>query len=334
MFDNVGFAFVKSHNSGPYRRIDFARVLLVLTALWIVSIPSLAQHRHKKSAAPHTPTIKPDILTLRYKPQAGTLLYNVQTEIGQSIQSSIRAYHGALRSDAQLAFHNIALDYKRGIWTFDEYFTKFDLTDKTLRGDSVSFHEGLAVDRITELTYNMKGDELAKLIMDTIKLLNAEAQTDAYFLQPPRMLIPLPEHAVTYGDQWSDHKQDSIAVRDTINLGTTTGEYVYDVYWNYHLARLMDTENHFYAIIVASDSGTFSGYQTNSKMKVTTRVSGPITGTDTTFLDLFSGCVTKRTIALSIPAQVTVGSDAPILDTLEVRSLVDLDESNATKLKE
>jgi hypothetical protein len=291
-----------------------------------------AQHRHKRTV-PSAPKIKKDILTLRYKPQAGTLLYNIKTEIDQSIASGAKDYRGAFHTDAQLAFHNRTIDYKHGIWTFDEYFTKFDLSNKALLGDSVGFREGLAVDRVTELTYNMQGDELAKLIVDTMKLLNTEAQTNAYFLQPPRMLIPLPEHAVTYGDIWKDHHVDTISVRDTVNLGITTGAYIYDVSWNYHLASLLDTNNHYYAIIVATDSGRFSGFQTNSETKVTTHASGPIVGNDTTVLDLFSGSVMKRSIDLAIPAKVNVASDPPFIDRLAVHSIVTLDESNATILK-
>ncbi len=304
--------------------------------LFLATVPARAQHRHRKHATAATDTlkVKPDMLTLRYKPQAGTLLYDVHTQIDQLVRADRIDLRGVLRSDAQLAFHNVAIDYKKGVWTFEEYFTKFDLAGYNLLRDSVSLRESIAVNRITELTYDMKGDELSKIVRDSLKLLNAEAQTNAYFFEPPRMLIPLPEHPVTYGDAWSEHRTDTVFVRDTVNIGTTTGQYRYDVSRTYRLARLLDTDNRYFAIIAATDSGTFSGFQTNSATQVTTTASGPITGADTTVLDLFSGCVMKRALDMTIPANVTVSSAAPLIDTLTVHSVVTLDESNATILKE
>jgi hypothetical protein len=301
---------------------------LIFTAIPFLS--ANAQQRHKPG---HTPQIKPDMLTLRYKPQAGTLLYNIHTTIDQNVHSGSNDLTGLLGSEAQIAFHNLAIDYKKGIWSFEEYFTKFDVAGHDIWGDSISLNESWAVNRISDLTYDMQGDELSNIIRDTLKLLNAEAQTNAYFFEPPRMLIPLPEHTVTYGDTWNEHRTDTVPVRDTINTGTTTGEYIYDVYRTYRLARLLDTNNRYYAIIVATDSGLFQGFQTNSETKVTTRVSGPIGGTDTTVLDLFSGCVIKRTLDITIPTTVTIASSPPFTDKLTVHSVVNLDESNATILK-
>ncbi len=300
------------------------------------TVTACAQTHHKpqaKPTPPHTPQIKADMLTLRYKPQAGTLLYNVHTQIDQFVHSDANDFRGVLRSEAQLAFHNQSIDYKTGVWTFQEYFTKFDISGHDLLGDSVSLNESWAVNRITDLTYDMQGAQINKVIRDTMRLLNAEAQTNAYFFQPPRMLIPLPERPITYGDSWSEHRIDTVPVRDTINTGVTTGEFTYDVSSTYHLARLLDTDNRYYAIIAAMDTGTFQGFQTNSETKVKTRVSGPIGGCDTTVLDLFSGCVIKRALNMSIPAGVTVSSASPFIDTLDVHSIVTLDESNATMLK-
>ena len=290
-----------------------------------------AQSR-RQPAKPHTPQIKADMLTLRYKPQAGTLLYNVHTRIDQFVHSDSTDFRGVLRSDAQLAFHNLAIDYKKGIWAFEEYFAKFGVAGHDLLGDSVLLNERWVVNRITDLTYNMKGDELSKVVRDTMKLLNAEAQTNAYFFEPPRMLIPLPEHPITYGDVWSEHRVDTVHVRDTINTGITSGEYIYDVSRTYHLARLLDTDNRYFAIIAATDTGVFHGFQTNSETKVTSQASGPISGADTTVLNLVSGCVIKRTLEMDIPANVTLSSAPPFVDKLAVYSIVTLDESNATKL--
>src|SRR5665213_442965 len=169
---------------------------------------AMAQHRRhtvepKTPPVPRAPKIKPDFLTLRYKPQAGTLLYDIHTRIDQNVRTDRDALHGVLHSDAQLAFRNVAIDYKKGLWSFDESFTSFEITGQELSGDSLSLEEHFAVNRITQLTYDMNGNELSRVVQDTLRLLNAEAQTDAYFFEPPRMLIPLPERAVTYGDTWT-----------------------------------------------------------------------------------------------------------------------------------
>ncbi len=306
--------------------------LIVAAACVLPSVvPALAQTRHKHAV--HTPQVKPDMLTLRYKPQAGTLVYDVHTQIDQKVHSSGNDYRGVLRCDAQLAFHNLAIDYKKGIWEFEEYFTKFGIAGHDLQGSPVALNENWAVNRMTDLTYDMKGNELQKIVKDSIKLLNAEAQTNAYFFEPPHMLIPLPEHPVTYGDSWTEHRCDTVHVRDTINIGITTGEYTYDVSRTYHLARLLDTNDHFLAILAATDSGVFHGFQSNSETKVISHVSGPIEGTDTTVLELFSGCVLKRTLDMTIPARVTLSTAPQFIDTLEVHSIVTLDESNTAILK-
>src|SRR5262249_3255402 len=135
--------------------------------------------------------------------------------------------HGFLASDAQLAFHNVAIDYKRGQWTFEQFFTNFQVAGRELAGDTLLLRENMAVNPITTITYDLRGRELAKSIRDSLVLLNAEAQTNAYFFEPPRMLIPLPEQIVTYGDVWKDHTVDTIHVHDTVNIGITTGEYIY-----------------------------------------------------------------------------------------------------------
>ena len=307
--------------------------LPILSCLLIFTFVLPARSQSQKPKKPHTPQMKADMLTLRYKPQAGTLLYNIQTQIDQVVHSGGGIYNGVLRSNAQLAFHNLSIDYKKGIWAFEEYFTKFDIAGHDLLGDSVLLNESWAVNRMTDLTYDMQGNELSKVVMDSMKLLNAEAQTNAYFFEPPRMLIPLPEHAVTYGDTWSEVRTDTVPVRDTINTGITSGEYTYDVTRTYRLASLLDTNGRYFAIIVATDTGTFHGFQTNTETKVTTHVSGPISGVDTTVLDLFSGCVISRTLDMTIPAGVMVSASPTFIDKLAVHSVVTLDESNATILK-
>ncbi len=336
----------------PYARpMRITRLCLVI-AFSLVACFAHAQHRRhhhapaqlKPKAPANPPEPKPDQLTLRYKPQAGSLLYDVHTEIHQRIRTDRDELSGSLSSTAQLSFHNVAIDYKKGLWSFDQYFTKFQIGGRQLSGDTLALVETHAVNRITRVTYDMQGLELKKEIIDSIKLLNAEAQTNAYFFQPPRMLIPLPDHGVTYGDTWTDHRCDTINVRDTINIGITAGQYVYDVYRTYRFDKLIDTVGptsiwdstgrRYFALIVAVDSGTFAGSQTNSVTNVTTKSSGPLSGSDTTVLDLFSGRVVLRTLRLAIPATVEITSAKPFSDFLEVRSVIVLNESNATRLKQ
>ena len=325
----------------------YARLLVwlmpVLSCFIFQPSSLFGQHPH----APKPPVIKPDELTLRYKPQSGTLIYDVQTDIAQHINTNHGILEGNLSSYAQLAFHTVSIDYRKGFWSFEQFFTNFRIRGRELSGDSLSLRENMAVNRITRLTYDFKGEELGKKIVDTLKLLNAEAQTDAYFFEPPRMLIPLPEHVVTYGDTWTDHSRDSVQVRDTVNIGITTGAYIYDVTRTYKLAGLRDTLGQYFAVIVVTDTGTFQGSQTNSVTRVSQTASGPISGTDTTLLDLFSGRVVRRTLNMVIPALVKVfAADEPIshsqkkaaivpfTDLIDVRSVVVLNESNVTTLPE
>ncbi|MDP4200504.1 MAG: hypothetical protein Q8922_05830 [Bacteroidota bacterium] len=311
-----------------------------MTAACLAVAPNaFAQHRKHRERAPvdtvkEAPEIKPDVLTLRYKPQAGTLLYNIKTEINQHVRTDRIEMTGMLTSVAQLALHNVSIDYKKGHWSFDRYFTRFEISGHQLTGDSLSLRENQAVNRITRLTFDMRGNELVRDVIDSIKLFNAEAQTNAYFFQPPRMLIPLPEYGVTYGDAWQEHTTDTIAVRDTVNIGITTGSFVYDVSRTYQLARLLDTMGSYLAMIVAVDSGQFSGHQSNTVTGAALRTHGPLSGSDTTYLDLFSGRVLKRSSHMAIPASVEVANSVPFTDRLDVRSVVSLSESNAKKIGE
>lgn len=302
----------------------FAIVLLLFSA-------HLALAQRHTPAPKRPPVLKTDMMMLRYKPQAGTLLYDIRTRIEQHVRTDRDELSGDLVSTAQLAFHNVLIDYKAGLWVFDQYFTKFQIAGHELNGDTLSLNEHRAVNKLARLTYDMQGFEYDKNVIDSLKLLNAEAQTNSYFFQPPRLLTPLPPNAVTYGATWTDHRQDTVQVLDTINIGTTTGQYVYDVNRTYRFDRLIDTLETFFALIVAVDSGTFDGYQTNTVTNVTTKTHGPITGADTTYLDLFSGRVVRRTLRMAIPAIVEISSATPFTDFIEVRSVVTLNESNATK---
>ncbi len=48
------------------------------------------------------------------------------------------------------------IDYKKGIWAFEEYFTKFDIAGHDLLGIPSLLNESWAVNRMTDLTYDMQ----------------------------------------------------------------------------------------------------------------------------------------------------------------------------------
>jgi hypothetical protein len=329
-----------------YRRLVFA---LCGLAIFAMAQDAFAQRRHRtkkpkvvQTDSTQTPAstetvepieIKPDRIVLRYKPQAGTLLYNVRTEVDQHVRTDRDELSGSLISSAQLAFHNVSVDYKKGLWSFDRFFTKFEIKGKGLTGDSLWLNETQAVNRITRLTYEMRGKEVQRQIFDTLRLFNAEAQTNFYFFQPPRMMIPLPEKSITYGDTWVDHSRDTVHVHDTVNIGTTDGTFIYDLYRTYQLVSLIDTFGGHLAVIVANDSGNFEGRQTNNVTNVSLRAHGPIGGSDTTYLDLASGRVFMRSIRMSIPVIVQMSTTTPFTDIMEVRSVVELDQSNARDIR-
>src|ERR1041385_2423430 len=145
-------------------------VLLLALAFVAFATNAEAQRRYKKAAAvpidsaqseptlatPQPMEIKPDRLIIRYKPQAGTLLYNVRTEIAQHVRTDRDELTGALVSSAQLAFHNVSIDYKKDTWVFDRYFTHFEINGRNLSGDTLKLNENQAVNRITRLTYEMR----------------------------------------------------------------------------------------------------------------------------------------------------------------------------------
>jgi hypothetical protein len=227
----------------------------------------------------------------------------------------------------------VAVDYKAGLWSFDRYFTSFGISGYQLGGDSLNLRENYAVNRTTRLTFQMTGEEVKRVVIDSMKLQNTEAQTNYYFFQAPRLLVPLPKRSVTYGNTWLDRRIDTIHIHDTINIGVTDGRYIYDVSRTYRLDRLLDTMGLNLAVIIAVDSGGFDGYQSNSVTNVSLTSSGPLTGADTTYLDLFSGRVVLRTSTLAIPVLVTVSQAQSFQDYLEVRSVAALDESNATRIR-
>jgi hypothetical protein len=307
-----------------------SRVAAVIVAL-VLFVPAFA-NAQRKPARPKDLGPKPDLLTLRYKPQAGTLLYNIHTEITQHVRDEQNNLHGSVRANAQLAIHNVSVDYAKGLWSFDRYFTSFEITGEDLLGNKLKISEPAAVNKITRFTYLMTGSEVKREELDSIRLLNADAQTFAYFIRPPALLFPLPEHLVTYNDTWQEHTSDTIIVRDTVNVGVTQGHYVYNIDRTYRLDRLADSVGSNIAIIVATNTGSFVGTQSNTVTGLTVALNGPLTGVDTIYLSLFSGRVIKRLTSLEVPVKVTTEGRPPIQDILDMRRTMVLDESNAVHL--
>ncbi len=311
-------------------------MLVVIVALGFSACSatdSLAQRAPKwKTGATKEP--KPDLLTLRYKPQLGTSLYNVHTDVTQRVHVGPKEIVGRLSSNAQLALHNIYTDRRSDAehaehWTFERYFTSFHIFGNPLIGDSINFHELGAVKKITRLSYNTTGQELEYKVIDTLRLLNTEAQANLYYFQPPRIFVPLPERQVTYGDTWSDTRSDTIIVHDTVNIGVTDGKLIYAVRNDYTIARLKDSLGSSVAMIVGTQTGEFTGQISNSITQIVWRYKGPISGHDTTYLNLFTGLTEKRTSSSYTPVMAEQAGSPAILDELTSHTELEIDESNA-----
>jgi hypothetical protein len=304
----------------------------------IACLAMLVVYAHGANAQRRTKTKetlpKNDFLTLRYKPQAGTLLYNIRTDISQRVRDERSELNATVHTSAQLAIHNVSIDYSKDMWSFDRYFTSFQIVGRDLLGNTLNIKEPGAINRVTRFTYSMTGTEVERKELNPIILLNADAQTYAYFIRPPALLVPLPLHLITYGNTWQEHVIDTIPVRDTVNVGITEGKYIYNVDRTYRLDRLMDSVGSNTAMIVAENTGTFEGTQSNTVTGITVNLHGPVTGVDTIYLDLFSGRMMQRNTSLTVPVTVETEGRSPLEDVLEVRRTMILDESNAVRLRE
>jgi hypothetical protein len=305
----------------------------VIAIVLLAALSGVASGQRRKAPKPKERQVKRDLLTLRYKPQAGTLLYNIHTDISQRVLENMTELSGVFSTSAQLAIHNVSIDYAKGLWSFDRYFTSLDIRGKDLRGNEVNLTEPNAINKTTRFTYQMTGDEVQHTVLTPIILLNADAQTYAYFIRPPALLAPLPKGMVTYGDTWIEKTEDTINVHDTVNIGTTDGMYIYKVGRVYKLDRLTDSVGSHIAVIVAQNDGWFDGNQSNSVTGIDLKLHGPVTGTDTLYLDLLSGRLMSRTTDLHIPVSVETEGRAPLTDVLDVHRSMVLDESNALELK-
>lgn len=304
----------------------FRTCLVSLVCLFALSgaSDSFAQAKKKKSKPVDD---KADYFTLRYKPQVGTLYYDVETTIFHNLDNRTRF---PIRSVAQLALETKDIDYKTNYWTYEYYFkelktllSKFQLPGRS--SDSLLI-EQRAVGKRTRVTYSMVGEQMAYRMLDTGKL-SGEAQFFSYFFQPPRLLAPLPEGKVTYGSVWQERKTDTVRYLDTTSIDQyANGIGVYSVEYEYKFDRLLDSVDGSIAVITTKQRGTFEGTQfspSGERMSFT----APIEGSDVTHLDLRSGRVIYREANYNIPVKVDAPGRPPASDVLTVNSVVLLNTS-------
>ena len=268
------------------------------------------------------------MFTLRYKPQVGTLYYDVQTTISHNLDNK---HIFPIKSLAQLALETKDVDHKNLNWTYDYYYRELKTILSKLQRphsdkDSV-LNEVRAIGKKTRVTYSMLGKQVNYLPLDTAKL-SGEAQFFSYFFQPPRLLTPLPEKKVSYGATWTDSRRDTVRFVDTLGIEQfANGHSIYDLQYTYKFERLLDTIAGSVAVISSQQRGHFSGVQFNPSGDAI-RYQAPIMGSDTTYLDLLTGRVLYRDTHYGIPVIVTAEGREPTSDALEVRSIVMLNVTN------
>jgi hypothetical protein len=262
----------------------FATLLLLLLSQAALAQPAVTSPATKKEH------LKSEYFTLRYKPQLGTTLYDIETIVTHHLENG-KVF--PVYSRTQVAYQNIAVDLKKSIWTFDRYFTKFT-------------------------TYTMIGEEVAKKVVDTV-LLSEDAQFLFYFFKAPKILLPLPEQRVLYGATWEDSRKDTVYVPG--------GTFYYDVKYHYKFDGVIDTLGGTAAVITSHQEGIFYGEQQRPGEQAL-HFDGPISGVDTTYLDLLTGRVASRVTGVRIPVNVTASHGKPSTDALEVRSTIFLNKSN------
>jgi hypothetical protein len=286
----------------------------------------MAQPKRKKAKV-----VEPmgDLFTLRYKPQVGTLYYDVQTTIAHNLENRMVF---PIRSIAQLALDTKGVDQKNLNWTYDYFYRELKtiLSHHQLphggEKDSV-LNEVRAIGKRTRVTYSMLGKQVKMEPIDTARL-SGEAQFFSYFFQPPRLLAPLPEKKVSYGAIWEDNRIDSVFFLDTLGIEQfSNGVSVYQLKYTYKFERLQDSVDGSVAMISSIQTGSFNGVQYNpSGDKL--EYSAPINGTDTTLLDLHTGRVIYRGTHYQIPVTITAPGRSSTSDILDVRSTVTLNVSN------
>src|SRR5207247_1931998 len=108
--------------------------------------------------------------------------------------------------------------------------------------------------------------------------------------QSPRMLIPFPEAGegqvvpIKFGHTWEDHRVDTANIVDNENHKEST--YLYDIKRSYKFESIADTIGGTAAVVVSNLEGNFNGFTYDENSDDTTYQSGPISGADTTYLNL------------------------------------------------
>jgi hypothetical protein len=267
----------------------------------------------KQKRTKHPPisnAYKQELYTLRYKPQVGTTLYDAETVVTHHLENGVQF---PIVSRAQLAFKNLSVDLNGDTWSFERYFTHLTTIDR-----DTTIKEIGAVNKVTRLKYSMIGGMLEREDVDTV-VLSEDAQFLSYFFRAPRMLLPLPEQIVTYGATWEDAGIDTIHVPG--------GTFIYNSHYKYTFAGVKDTLGSIAAIITADQTGTFAGEQ-QKPGEERLIFHGPITGADTTYLNLFSGKVVLRISTAGIPVKVESQEGLSSSDILAVRSVYTVNNSN------
>jgi hypothetical protein len=285
---------------------------MVLVLLALVTSCAFAQ-LPKPKRTKHTPVSnadKQELYTLRYKPQVGTTLYDAETVVTHHLENGVQF---PIVSRAQLAFKNNTVDLTGDTWSFERYFTHLTTIDR-----DTTIKEIGAINKVTKLKYSMIGAVMEREDIDTV-VLSEDAQFLSYFFRAPRMLLPLPEQIVTYGATWKEAGIDTIRVPG--------GTFIYNSQYKYTFAGVKDTLGGIAAIITADQTGTFEGEQ-QKPGEERLIFHGPITGVDTTYLNLFSGKVVLRISTVGIPVKVESQEGLFSSDILAVRSVYTVNNSN------
>ncbi|HET6512329.1 MAG TPA: hypothetical protein VFH43_09060 [Candidatus Kapabacteria bacterium] len=298
----------------------------ILLATLLPGVDALAQPKRKNKT--REPEPQGDVFTLRYKPQVGTLYYDVQTTISHNIENK---FVFPIKSVAQLALETKDVDHKSQLWTYDYFFREL----KTILSkyqiphgekDSV-LNEVRAIGKKSRVTYSMLGKQVSFHAMDTSRL-SGEAQFFSFFFQPPRLLAPLPEKKASYGTTWEDARRDTVRFLDTLGIEQFANGYsIYDLKYVYKFERLQDTVDGSVAVISSQQTGSFKGVQFNTTGDEIF-YEAPITGSDTTYLDLLTGRVLYRDTHYSMPVIVKAAGREQTSDILDIRSIVMLNIAN------
>jgi len=292
--------------------------VFVLCGVCTIAVPTQAQPGKPKKAAAKSVKGEPkEAFTLLYKPQLGTLLYDIKTSVRHNIGDGKIQF--SVLSDAQLAINNTVVNVEDEEWTFERYYSKLNtlLSAEQLQMDHDSIiRENGAINRILRARYSWIGEELGYRRIDSLRL-SDEAQF-MYYYQGQHLIIPLSKEQVVPGDTWTNKRLDTVAVRD--------GIYVYDVSTTYTFDRLVDTLGGTSALIIGKHTGAFTGMQKAGEE--TLQLSGPISGTDTTYLNLYTGTIILERLMANIPVTGESSGGGKVSDMLNIVSTIQLNGTN------